>query len=67
MSYDILEARIEFNAGLLERITVLVNCTGTNNPHTKPLSDVRAIYATTKPRGGYTHLLPTAKITNQLS
>jgi len=59
MNYNILEARIEYQDNKLTRITVLVDCTGSNNPHTKPFSDVRAIYATNKPCSGYMFIHPT--------
>jgi len=50
MKYEILEARIEYAANKLTRVTVLVNCTGN---YSEPYTDVRAIYATSKPCGGY--------------
>jgi hypothetical protein len=51
--YNILEARIEFKNNQLERITVLVEMSK---------GDVRAIFATTKPRGGYMHIQANATI-----
>jgi hypothetical protein len=66
MNYDILQAKIEFADNKITRITVLVDCTGKGNPHTKPFSDVRAIYATTKPRGGYMNIPASAKLSDQL-
>lgn len=63
MDYDILEARIEFKNNQLQRITVLVDCTGSGS---KPFSDVRAIYATTKPAGGYMNISPSAQVSNDL-
>ena len=55
--YTILEARIEFKNNQLERITVLVEMSK---------GDVRAIFATTKPRGGYMHIQPNATVCNEL-
>ena len=63
MDYDILEAKLEFKDNKIQRITVLVDCTG---PSSTPYSDVRAIYATTKPRGGYMNISPSAKISESL-
>lgn len=63
MHYNILEARIEFNQEQLERVTVLVDCTSGSSA---PLTDVRAIYATTKNVGGYMHLLPDSTISPKL-
>lgn len=63
MSYKMLEARIEFKNNQPERITVLVDCTG---PSSKPFADVRAIYATSKPAGGYMNIPPSAKVTEEL-
>ncbi len=63
MDYQILESRIEFKDNKIERITVLVDYTGNI---LKPYSDVRAIYATTKPKGGYMSIPPNAKISNAL-
>lgn len=63
MDYKILETRIEFENNKIQRITVLVDCTGDSS---KPYSDVRAIYATTKPCGGYMHILPTSTISDKL-
>ena len=65
MDYDILEAKLEFKDNKIQRITVLVDCTGEGR-YTKPYSDVRAIYATTKPRGGYMNISPSAKISESL-
>lgn len=55
--YNILEAKIEFKNNQLERITVLVEMSK---------GDVRAIFATTKPRGGYMHIQPNAAVSNEL-
>lgn len=57
----ILEARIEFeNDGrLIKKIAVLVDVTSTT---VKPLSDVRAIVATTQPMWGYTVIRPDESI-----
>lgn len=63
MDYSILETRIEFNDNKIHRITVLVDCTGERST---PFSDVRAIFATTKPRGGYMNISPSAKISESL-
>ncbi|MEY4571220.1 MAG: hypothetical protein RLZ10_413, partial [Bacteroidota bacterium] len=63
MSYEILESRIEFNNNQIQRITVLVNCTSSQS---KPYSDVRAIYATNKPCGGYMWIPLNAKLTDDL-
>jgi hypothetical protein len=63
MNYTILETRIEFLNNKIQHITVLVDCTG---PSSKPLSDVRAIFATTKPRGGYMHIPAGSKLTDEL-
>lgn len=61
--YNILEARIEFENNKIQRITVLVDCTSST---TKKFTDVRAIYATTKPRGGYMNIPPSATISDDL-
>lgn len=63
MDYDILEAKLEFQDNKIKRITVLVDCTGSNST---PYSDVRAIYATTKPTGGYMNIFPEATISENL-
>ena len=63
MTYKILEARIEYNNNKLTRVTVLVDCTG---EYSKPLSDVRAIFATTQPRGGYMNISSSAVISERL-
>ena len=63
MDYNILEARIEFNDNKIHRITVLVDCTGNSSA---PYSDVRAIYATTKPTGGYMNIPPESTISENL-
>lgn len=63
MDYNILETRIEFNDSKIERITVLVDCTG---GYSKPFSDVRAIFATTKPTGGYMNIPPSSKLSDEL-
>lgn len=55
--YNILEARIEFKNNQPERITVLVEISK---------GDVRAIFATTKPRGGYMHIQPSATVGEEL-
>lgn len=49
----ILESRLEFREGELHRITVLVDCTSSVS---EPLTDVRAITATTIQSGGYFYL-----------
>lgn len=50
---NILEARIEFKENKLTRVTVLVDFTpGSLDPG----SDVRAIFASNKPMGGYMFL-----------
>lgn len=61
--YKILEARIEFKNNQLDSVTVLVDCTGTQS---KPLSDVRAIVATTSPVSGYMQIPPGASISEEL-
>lgn len=63
MNYDILESRIEFKNNQITRITVLVDCTSAGS---KPLTDVRAIYATTKPKGGYMNISPFDKVSESL-
>jgi hypothetical protein len=63
MDYQILETRIEFLNNKIQRITVLVDCTGGSS---KPYSDVRAIFATTKPRGGYMNIPQSASISDKL-
>lgn len=63
MTYQILEARIEFEDNKIQRITVLIDCTGSNSA---PYSDVRAIYATTKPTSGYMNIPPEATISESL-
>lgn len=57
MNYNILEARIERKNNQLQRITVLVEMSK---------NDVRAIFATTKPRGGYMSISPSANISEEL-
>lgn len=57
MSYNILEARIEFKDNAVSRVTVLVEISK---------GDIRAIFATTKPSNGYMHIPPGAKVTNDL-
>ena len=64
MDYKILEARVEYKDNKLTRITVLIDCT--IGGHSKPLSDVRAIFATTNPIGGYMNISPSAQISNVL-
>lgn len=56
---DILEARVEFENNCITRITVLVRMSTLIN-------DVRAIFATTKPRNGYMHILPSDALNNDL-
>jgi len=63
MDYKILEARITFKDNKPVRIDVLVDCTG---PNSQPLTDVRAIYADTKPKGGYMNFLPGAVLNDKL-
>lgn len=63
MTYNILEAKIEFKHGKLDRITVLIDCTATGS---KPLTDVRAIFADTKPRGGYMSIRPDGDINTEV-
>jgi hypothetical protein len=63
MDYQILETRIEFVNNKIQKITVLVDCTGSNSA---PYSDVRAICATTKPKGGYMHIPPSAELSEAL-
>lgn len=63
MDYNILEARIEFKNSQLDRITLLVDMSSNQS---KPLSDVRAIYATTKPRSGYMFLPSSATLSDEL-
>lgn len=55
--YNILEARIERNANQVQRVTVLVEISK---------GDVRAIYATNNPRGGYKFLMPNEKVSEEL-
>lgn len=57
MMYNILEARIEYKAGQIERVTVLVEMSP---------GDRRAIFATSKPSGGYTHIYPNAALNDAL-
>lgn len=58
MKQQILEARIEFKANEVTRITVLVEMSE---------NDVRAIFATTKARPGYMSISPhTTEVTEQL-
>lgn len=63
MDYKILEARIEFKESKIQRITVLVDCTG---DILAPLSDVRAMYATNKTIAGYMFLMPGVKVSEEL-
>ena len=63
MDYDILETHIVFKDNKIERITVLVDCTG---PSSTPYSDVRAITATIKPTSGYMNIPPSSKISEDL-
>jgi hypothetical protein len=55
--YNILEAKIEFKSNQLHQVTVLVEMSK---------NDVRAIFAATKPRPGYMHIPPSAKISEKL-
>jgi len=55
--YNILEARTEFKDGKITRVTVLVEISK---------NDVRAIFASTTPRGGYTFIKPTDQLTEDL-
>lgn len=55
--YNILESRIEFQYNKLFRITVLVEFSK---------GDVRAIYADTKPKGGYMFLKADHDLSNEL-
>lgn len=48
--YTIIEARVEFTHNEITRVTVLVDMTGNQ---LRPLTDVRAIFATKKPMAGY--------------
>lgn len=57
MSYNILEARIEYRDRRITRVTVLVEISK---------GDVRAIFATDTPRNGYTHIEPGAQVTEDL-
>jgi hypothetical protein len=57
MSYNILEARIEFENEKLSRVIVLVEISK---------GDVRAIYATATPRNGYTFIQPCDTVSNEL-
>jgi hypothetical protein len=54
---NILESRIEFKNNKLFRITVLVEFSK---------GDVRAIYADTKPKGGYMFLKPNQELNTEL-
>jgi len=64
MYYKIIEARIEFgDNNSIKRITVLVDCTSES---CKPLTDVRAIFATNKPVSGYYFLMSDATCNNDL-
>lgn len=57
MSYNIIEARIEFDGGKLSRITVLVEISK---------GDVRAIFASTLTGGGYLKLRTTEQVSDKL-
>lgn len=57
MSYNILEAKIEYKTGNVDKITVLVEMSE---------NDIRAIQGTTKPRGGYMNIPPLAKLNDEL-
>lgn len=61
--YKILESRIEFKNNQIQKITVLIDCTSGSS---KPLSDVRAIVASTQPTSGYMSIPPSAKLTDEL-
>ena len=63
MIYEILESRIEFIDNRIYKITVLINCTGRGS---KQYSDVRAIYANTKPIGGYFYIPQEAQLNTDL-
>jgi hypothetical protein len=62
MRYNILEARIEFKENKLYSITVLADLSGRD----RPLTDVRAIYATSMPRSGYTFIMPSDVLNEEL-
>lgn len=55
--YKILEARIEYKEGNINRVTVLVEMSK---------GDVRAIFATTKPCNGYHYIANGEKVSEQL-
>lgn len=57
MHYNILQARIDYKQGNIDRITVLVEMSE---------NDLRAMQATTMPRLGYRHIQPGAKLTDEL-
>lgn len=57
MSYNILEARIEYRHKKLHRVIVLVEISQ---------GDVRAIYATDTYVGGYEYLKPDEPVTDEL-
>lgn len=57
MSYNILEAKIEYNNSKIDRITVLVEISE---------NDIRAIQATTQPRGGYMNIGLSAELNDDL-
>jgi hypothetical protein len=63
MNYNILEARVEFKNNKIERVTVLVDCT---SKHLKPLSDLRAYFATVKPLSGSMVIPTDANVSNDL-
>lgn len=64
MDYNILETNIVFKRNKIQRITVLVDCTGGIS---KPLSDVRAITATTDNiTAGYMKISNGVKLTEEL-
>ena len=63
MHYTILDSKIKYKNERIHSIVVLIDCTG---PDCEPLSDVRAVYATTKQSGGYMSLTPNAVLTDQL-
>jgi len=63
MNYEILETRVEFVNNKIDRIFVLVNFTGNGS---KPYSDVRCIYANTKPCSGYFYIIPALELNPSL-
>lgn len=55
--YNILEGLIEWEDGRIDKITLLVEMSK---------GDIRAIQATTRPKGGYMTILPNATLTDTL-